>query len=96
MKYWLIIAMVLIGVTFLVSGNTSAAVVAPQPNTMVVSGAPVESPLFGSGISPGVVTRSSVGFPFFRPFGFPFFRPFFGFPFFNPFFDVDVDPFFFD
>ncbi|HEX9113753.1 MAG TPA: hypothetical protein VF888_05330 [Nitrospirota bacterium] len=87
MKYPFIIALVLICMTLLVSGNAGAVIVAPQPSTMVVSSAPVASPLFGSGISSGVAVR-----PF--GFGFPFFRPFFGFPFFNPFFDID--PFFFD
>lgn len=97
MKYWFIIAMVLIGMTLLVSGNAGAVIVAPQPSTMVVSSAPVASPLFGSGISSAAIVRP-FGAPLVRPFGFPFFRPFgFGFPFFHPFFfDVDVDPFFFD
>lgn len=91
-KYRFITAIVLIGVTLLVSGNAGAVIVAPQPSTLVVSSAPVVSPLFGSGISSAAVVR-----PFGFGFGFPFFRPFFGFPFFNPFFfDADVDPFFFD
>jgi hypothetical protein len=89
MKYSLIVAMALIGAILLISGNAGAVIVAPQPATTVVSAAPSAMPMFGSGISSGVIASR----PFFG-FGFPFFRPFFGFPFFNPFFDVD--PFFFD
>ena len=88
MKFWMIVAMVLIGVTLLVSGNAGAVIVAPQPGTTVIGAMPIMSPMFGSGVSSGVGLVRPFGF------GFPFFRPFFGFPFFNPFFDVD--PFFFD
>ena len=93
MKYWLIVAMVLIAATLLVSGNAGAVIVAPQPGTTVVIGTmPVASPVFGSGIASGVLApRPFFGQPFVRPF-FPFFRPF---PFFNPFNPFfDEEPFF--
>lgn len=95
MKFWMVFAMVLVGATLLVSGNAGAVIVAPQPNVTVIGSAPMVSPVFGSGIAPGVVLapRSTIAPPFSRPF-FPFFRPFPFFNPFNPFFDVDVDPFF--
>jgi hypothetical protein len=82
MKFWMIVAMVLIGATLLVSGNASAVIVAPQPSITVIGTMPVASPVFGSGIASGVLApRPVFGQPFVQPF-FPFFRPF---PFFNPF-----------
>lgn len=88
----MIVAMVVMGATLLVSGNAGAVIVAPQPAATVISTMPVvASPVFGSGIAPGLVApRPFFGqpFPFFRPF-FPFFNGFN--PFFNPF--VDVNPF---
>ena len=95
MKFWMFVAMVLIGATLLVSGNAGAVIVAPQPVTTIIGTMPVASPVFGSGIASGVLApRPFLGQPFVRPFGFPFFRPF-GFPFFNPFNPFfDEEPFF--
>jgi hypothetical protein len=94
MKYWLIVAMVLIGATLLVSGNAGAVIVAPAESGTVLVNRPVISPFVGAGIAPGfgLAPRPIFGQPFVRPF-FPFFRPFPFFNPFNPFFDIDVDPF---
>jgi hypothetical protein len=95
MKYWLIVALVLIGATLLVSGNAGALIIAPQPSATVIGAMPVANPVFGGGIASGAVfaPRPFLGQPFVQPF-FPF-RPFFPFfnPF-NPFFNIDADPFF--
>lgn len=95
MKFWMIVAMVLIGAIVLVSGNAGAVIVSPQPGITVISAMPVANPVFGSGIAPGLglAPRPFLGQPFVRPF-FPFFRPFPFFNPFNPFFNIDVDPFF--
>jgi hypothetical protein len=94
MKYWLIVAMVMVGVSLLTSGNASAVILTPPPSVTVIGSAPMVSPVFGSGIVPGVgiAPRPIFSQPFVQPF-FPFFRPFF--PFFNPFnpFFNNVDPF---
>jgi hypothetical protein len=94
MKYRLIVAMVLFGAILLIVGNAGAVVLAPQPSTTVIGSAPMVSPVFGSGVAPGlaVAPRPILSQPFVQPF-FPFFRPFFPFfnPF-NPFFNID-EPF---
>jgi hypothetical protein len=54
MKFWMIVAIVLVGATLLVSGNAGAVIVAPQPSTTVIGTMPVASPVFGSDIAPGV------------------------------------------
>ncbi len=84
MKYWLIVAMVMVGASLLFSGSAGAVIVAPQPSTIMIGTMPAASPVFGSGIAAGSVfaPRPVFSQPFVQPF-FPFFRPFF--PFFNPF-----------
>ena len=83
MAFVIIVAAVLIGVTFIMSSSASAAIV--TPGTGIVRPA-----INSSFIAPGIAQSSFIApRPFVRPFGF--------FPRVNPFlFDVDVDPFFFD
>jgi hypothetical protein len=92
MTFGIIVAAVLIGMTFIMSSSASAAVAAPSAGIVRPA---INEPIFASRVAP----RPFIGArPFIapRPFVRPNFNPFF-FPRFNPFlFDVDVDPFFFN
>ena len=85
MAFGIIVAAVLIGMTFIMSSSASAAVAVPGAG--IVRPAIINEPMVPSKVAPRPFIAP-------KPFVRPNFNPFF--PRINPFFNVDVNPFFFN
>jgi hypothetical protein len=92
MAFMIIVAVVLIGITFVMSSSVNAAVAAPSEGIVRLA---INEPIIAPRVAPRPFIASDAGVvP--RPFVRPIFNPFF-FPRINPFlFNVDVNPFFFN